>query len=199
MLIKTIPVGHLETNCYIVTDEESLSCAVIDPGDESNTILDYLESNKLEAQAILITHGHHDHVLAAAAVREATGAPIYINKADKELFLQSCGDTPCIFYKEGDTVSVGGLTFHVLETPGHTPGCVTLRCEDALFVGDTLFRDSCGRTDLPGGSMDMLTLSLRRLAALPGDYEVYPGHLEATTLDRERRFNYYVQYATQTL
>lgn len=199
MLIKTIPVGHLETNCYIVTDEESLSCAVIDPGDESNTILDYLESNKLEAQVILITHGHHDHVLAAAAVHEATGAPIYINKADGELFRQSCGDVPCIFYKEGDTVSVGGLTFHVLETPGHTPGGVTLRCEDALFVGDTLFRDSCGRTDLPGGSMDMLILSLRRLAALPGDYEVYPGHLEASTLDRERRFNYYVQYAAQTL
>lgn len=204
MLIKILPVGHLETNCYIVTDESSLCCAVIDPGDESNTILDYVESNNLSVKAIMITHGHHDHTLAAEAVCEATGAPIYIGKGDSgdsgsDNFYTYYTDCPFKFYKEGDVITVGALSFHVMETPGHSPGSVTLRCEEALFVGDALFRDSCGRTDLPGGSMEILAKSLRRLAELPGDYEVYPGHLDATTLDRERRFNYYVQYAMQKI
>ena len=91
----------------------------------------------------------------------------------------------------------GGLTFTVLETPGHSPGSVTYRCEDALFTGDTLFRDSCGRTDLPGGDMETLMGSLLKLYDLPGDYEVYPGHMDSSTLARERAFNYYMRYANE--
>lgn len=200
LLIKTLVVGQLETNCYVVTDEETLMCAIIDPGAESGTILDYLESNALAAKAIFLTHGHFDHYMALGAVREATGAPVYINRRDtadgdgaaQGHKMADTGDL--LFYSEGDILSVGGLEFRVMETPGHSAGSVTLLCEDVLFTGDTLFRDSCGRTDL-GGDMDTLLGSLRRISALEGDWEVYPGHAESTTLDRERRFNYYVKYA----
>lgn len=143
MLIKCLPVGHLMTNCYIVTDETTLECAVIDPGDESNTILYYLEDNHLTCRAILLTHGHYDHTGAVYAVHEETGAPVYMNALDAgtAVAFDSYTFTPpegTIFYKEGDEVKVGNLTFRVMETPGHTPGGVTLICGDALFTGDTL-------------------------------------------------------------
>jgi len=101
------------------------------------------------------------------------------------------------FYSEGDTIKVGGLDFKILETPGHSTGSVTLMCEDALFTGDTLFRGDCGRTDLEGGSDDVMMLSLKRLYELDGDYEVYPGHAEASTLGYERSFNRYMKHAAE--
>ena len=200
MLIKTLPVGPLETNCYIVTDEDTNKCAIIDPGAESNTILDYIESNKLTPEAIFLTHGHFDHFMALEAVAEATGAPVYINKNDvndkgNEEEHRLTDDGSLSWYGEGDVMKVGGLEFTVLETPGHSSGSVTLVCERALFTGDTLFRDSCGRTDLGDGNMEVLLLSLRRLSRLNGDYEVYPGHAETTTLARERHCNYYMTFA----
>ena len=200
MLIKTLPVGMLETNCYIVTDETTQECAIIDPGADSNTILDYIESNKLTPVAILLTHGHFDHYMALDAVLEATGAPAYINKKDantdgKRDQHKLDDDGRLSWYAEGDVINVGGLEITVLETPGHSPGSVTLKCETALFTGDTLFRDSCGRTDLGGGSMEILLDSLRRLSALEGDFEVYPGHADSSTLSRKRSFNYYMKYA----
>ena len=197
MLIKTLPVGQLETNCYVVTDENALVCAVIDPGDESNTILDYIEDNKLSCKAILITHAHFDHVSAVNAMLEATGAELYMCEKDLELAKTGASGrfTPpenTHFYKDGDEVKVAGLTFKVMETPGHTPGGVTLICGDALFTGDTLFAGSCGRTDFEGGSMEVELQSLAKIAALPGDYEVYPGHMDCSTLETERRFNPYL-------
>ena len=204
MLIKCLPVGQIETNCYIVTDEDTLDCAVIDPGDESNAILDYIEGNHLKPKYIFLTHGHCDHTMAVPAVHEETGAPVCMNEKDAGAVIENApfkfnppADT--IYYKEGDSFHVGGLTFEVIETPGHTPGGVTLRCENALFTGDTLFRDSCGRTDLTGGDMNVLLRSLKRLYDLPGDYEVYPGHMDSSTLSRERRFNYYMKYAQDAL
>ena len=199
MLIKTLHVGPIETNCYIVTDEETRKCAIIDPGDESNTILDYLESNKLNAEAIFLTHGHFDHYMALEAVMEATNAPAYINKnevsePDRHNPHMMNDNGKMTWYAEGDVIKVGSLEFRVMDTPGHSPGSVTLICENALFTGDTLFRDSCGRTDL-GGSMELLLKSLHRLSTLEGDYEVYPGHAGSSTLDRERSFNYYMKYA----
>ena len=199
MLIKTLPVGQLETNCYIVTDEATLSCAVIDPGDESNTILDYLEDNHLKCLAILLTHGHYDHVGAVETVAEETGARVYMHRADdtngtdprRPYRLPENGE----YYDEGDVVELPGLRFEVIATPGHTPGGVSLRCGEALFTGDTLFRGSCGRTDLPGGDMDEELRSLKKLCELPGDYEVYPGHMDPSTLERERSFNYYCRAA----
>ena len=197
MYIKCLPVGHLMTNCYIVGDEASRLCAVIDPGDESNTILDYLEENHLKCEAILLTHAHYDHVGAVDVLHEETGALVYMHEGDIGVIVGAGNfvyEPPegSIMLHEGSLIRVGSLTFDVLETPGHTPGGVTFRCENALFTGDTLFRGSCGRTDFPGGSMEQELRSLARLAALDGDYEVYPGHMDFSTLGFERRFNPYL-------
>lgn len=208
MLIKTLTLGILETNCYVVSDEKTLDCAVIDPGADASTILDYLEANRLKCACILLTHGHFDHTGAVEDVMRETGAPVFLSGKDNGVTI---GDSDYRYdapegarsYAEGDTVRVGGLTFTVMETPGHTPGSVTLLCTQegeagVLFTGDTLFRDSCGRTDFPNSSTDQIMASLKRLASLPGDYEVFPGHMSGTTLDRERRFNYFVRAALNT-
>ena len=200
MLIKTIPVGMLETNCYIVTDDETKKCAIIDPGADSNAILDYIESNNLKPVAIFLTHGHYDHHLALDAVMEATGAPAYIhedevNRSGQQRPHKLDDNGKLTFYSEGTVVHVGALKFIVLETPGHSPGSVTLMCTDAVFTGDTLFRGDCGRTDLEGGSDEVMNKSLERLARLDGDYEVYPGHAEHSTLSHERSFNRYMRHA----
>lgn len=200
MLIKSIPVGQIEANCYIVTNEKSLECVVIDPGDESNTILDYLEDNRLKCQAILLTHGHFDHTGAALAVSEETGAPIYINEKDcspkgkYELMRFSLPENGR-YLSDGDVLELAGMRFEIMETPGHTPGGVTIRCGEALFTGDTLFKGSCGRVDFEGGSLEEELLSIKRICALPGDYEVYPGHMDSSTLEQERCFNYYCRQA----
>ncbi len=200
VLIKTLPVGQIDTNCYIVTNEETLACVIIDPGDESNTILNYLERNHLKCEAIFLTHGHPDHTGAVKAIMKETGAPVYMCSRDDA---RVNGD-PILYYRlpegsryydEGDVLRFAGLTFEILSTPGHTPGGVCIICENALFVGDTLFRGSCGRTDLNGGDIVEELKSLRRLCMLPGDYEVYPGHMDTTTLERERRFNFYCREA----
>ena len=206
MLIKCFSVGSFETNCYVVTDEQSLRCAVIDPGADAATILDYLEENRLTCAYVLLTHGHFDHTGAVEAVRAETLAPLYLHKADDGIsiggpFYRFTAPKDANFFREGDVIAMDRISFAVLETPGHTPGSVTLLAmetgseERALFTGDTLFRDSCGRTDFPGGDQAAMFRSLRRLAELPGDYEVYPGHMESTTLGRERRVNPFVLYA----
>ncbi len=214
MLIKTFVVGQLQTNCYVVTDEKTLECAIIDPGAESGRIMNYIDDNKLKVKYILITHGHFDHTMAVEAVYEATGARVFIHRNDANLEglhddLKRCGvyknnnaekapeEEGLGLYAEGDILKVGNLEFKVLETPGHSRGSVSLICENAIFTGDTLFKDSCGRTDLEGGSYDVLMRSLKRLYLLEGDLEVYPGHADSTTLGRERRFNYYMNIAME--
>lgn len=202
MLIKTLPVGMLETNCYIVTDEATLKCAVIDPGAESNTILDYIESNNLKPEAVLLTHGHFDHHMALDAVLDAFDVPVYIHGKEIDQYGQKSQykikhRSNMTAVSDGNIIVVGNLTFEVMDTPGHSPGSVTYMCtgpgeghgQGALFTGDTLFCGDCGRTDLEGGDRDTILISLRRLAWLDGDFEVYPGHDESTTLDTERRTN----------
>ena len=191
MLIKTLPVGQLETNCYIVTNENTLECVVIDPGDESCTIMNYIEENKLKCRAIMITHGHFDHVGALEAVMGETGAPVYINERDAKNF------QGFVNYEDGDEIELAGLKFKILATPGHTPGGVTIIVEDAMFTGDTLFRGSCGRTDLPGGNVEDLMRSLKKICLVEGEYEVYPGHMDSSLLIRERDFNFYCRKAMQ--
>ncbi len=206
MLIKCITVGAYETNCYIVADEKTLDCAVIDPGADAGAILDYLEETKLRCRFVLLTHGHFDHTGAVSDVLADTGALLFVHKGDVGVtvggdYYRFIPPEGVKYYSDGDVVCVGGLSFTVIETPGHTPGSVTLLCseadsgEKALFSGDTLFRDSCGRTDFPGSSTEDILASLKRLSELPGDYEVYPGHGFSSTLSRERSVNYFVNAA----
>ena len=206
MIIKTLMVGPIETNCYVVADEKSLKCAVIDPGADVYEILDFMESLKLKCEAILLTHAHFDHVGAVEDLMEETGAPLYICKKDCGVPIGSWGDVynapeGAKFYSEGQIVSVADIFFAVMETPGHTPGSVCLMCTQegeeykVLFTGDTLFRDSCGRTDFASSDPAAMMNSVRRLSQLPDDYEVYPGHMFTTTLDRERRNNYFMLMA----
>ena len=202
MLIKTLPVGQLETNCYVVTNPDTLECVVIDPGDESNTILDYIESNRLTCKAIMLTHGHFDHVGACAVLAEETGAPVYMNEKDDAKNMKSNVFPYTLpengkYYGDGDTVEAAGITFEVTETPGHTPGGVVICADGAIFTGDTLFRGSRGRADIVGGDADRLLESLGKICKMDDSLEIYPGHMESSTLVREKAFNYYCRQAMQ--
>lgn len=208
MIIKTLTLGPIETNCYVVGDEASLRCAVIDPAADAATIMDYIESAGLKCDCILLTHAHFDHIGAVPELMEETGAPLYMSKKDDGVEIGSWGDVfnapeGTKFLHDGDIINVGGVVLAVLETPGHTPGSVCFMCtqegeeEKVIFTGDTLFRESCGRTDFPASNMEHMMNSLRRLASLPGDYEVYPGHMWSTTLERERRTNYFMLQAAR--
>ena len=187
MKIRTLTLGDFQTNCYLVSDENGAT-AIIDPGYEPEIILARAAQEQLQIEAILLTHGHFDHVGGVKAIAQAARCPVWMNEKDCDLppFLTSGTPYYTDVFKEGTVVRVGKLTFTVLETPGHTPGSVCLRCENTLFSGDTLFAGSCGRTDLPGGSMTELRASLARLAAIPENLTVLPGHGGATTLERER-------------
>ena len=198
MKIITLPLGALETNCYVVYDEASKVCALVDPGAMPQVILDTLQKNELSLQKILLTHAHFDHTGALRALHEKfPDVPIYVSAQDTDETLNMSHGN--LVYTEtfldGDEISMPPLTFRVLATPGHTRGSSCLICEDTIFSGDTLFAGCCGRTDLPGGNGSQMMASLKRLAELPGDYHVLPGHGEDSTLERERRTNYYMREA----
>ena len=195
MEIRTFPVGSYQTNCYIVWGDDADSCVVIDPGYEPEYLLEQVHCLGKELQAILLTHGHFDHVGGVKALAQQTGCRVYI--CEEDLALKPALTAGEILYtdtySEGDVLELAGLRFQVLHTPGHTPGSVCLVCGDTIFSGDTLFAGTCGRTDLPGGDMLQILRSLARLAQLEGDYRVLPGHGEDSTLDAERRGNPFMQ------
>lgn len=205
MIFDTIPVGQIDTNCYLIGDEKEKVCAVADPGGSPERVLSMIEKSGLEPQMILLTHGHWDHVGAIPALLEKwPDLPVYAH--EKELcpadepnphyFFPHAGRNQRT-YGEGDSLSLGGLTLRVLHTPGHSGGSVVLLVEDVMLSGDTLFAGSCGRCDLPGGSEEQMLSSLKRLAELEGDYKVCPGHGPLSSLERERRTNPYVRQATR--
>ena len=199
MQIKVMQVGPIGTNCYFLQDEESGLMAIIDPGDDWERILHQVKKAEGEVKYILLTHGHYDHTTAVPdLVKALPGVQVYIHQADangagSQLFPLAAQVKDLNNYDEGDTLSLGSLTIEVLHTPGHSKGSVTLKVGDVLFTGDTLFCGSCGRTDFPGGSYADMQRSLKRLADLPGNYRVYPGHEGSTTLDYERKYNPFMQ------
>lgn len=192
MNISTLSLGMLQTNCYLLSHGDR--CLAIDPGGEPEKVLDFLRRQGLTLEAILLTHGHFDHVGAVKPLAEETGCPVYLCQEDLNLpGTMTAG--PLYYthsYGEGDQLTLAGMTFTVLHTPGHTPGSVCLRFGEHLFTGDTLFAGSCGRTDFPGSSPAAMGRSLTRLAALRENFKVYPGHGETTTLDEEKRYNPYL-------
>jgi glyoxylase-like metal-dependent hydrolase (beta-lactamase superfamily II) len=188
-------VSVYQTNCYMVWGDGSNSCVIVDPGDAPEYLLEQLRLLDKTPAAILITHGHLDHVDAVKAIAEKYACPAYIHEADIEICPEITGG-PVYHthtYADGDTLQFAGLTFQVIHTPGHTPGGVCLLCEDSIFTGDTLFAGTCGRTDFPCGDPQQMQQSLAKLAALPGDYRILPGHSRFTTLEAERNTNPYLQ------
>ena len=187
-------LGLYQTNTYIIHAAGSKTCCVIDPGYEPETILDTLEETGLQLEAILLTHGHFDHLGAVKDLVAETGCRVYIHAED--LSLPPMFTAGKIYYThtytEGSQLDLAGLSIHVLHTPGHTPGSVCLLAESSLFSGDTLFAGSCGRTDI-GGDWVTIQNSLKRLKNMEADFTVYPGHGEPTTLAIEKRYNPYMR------
>lgn len=208
--IKTFTVNPLQENCYVISDETN-ECVIIDCGafteDERKEITDYISSSGLKPVHLLATHGHFDHNLGIGAIQEAFGVKLKIHRADEQQIRsisQQAQDfmgmlinfTPQIdsFLCGGDTIKFGTHTLQCIAAPGHSMGGLLFYCEEekALFSGDTLFRLSIGRTDLPGGSMFMIINSLRQLCQLPDDVVVYPGHGPSTTIGYELAHNPYI-------
>lgn len=192
--IHVLPLGDYQTNCYIVHEENSTDCPIIDPGYEPEIISSYLEEKGLTPAAILLTHCHFDHVGAVKDLAAQYDCKVFLDK--KELAMPPMLTNGPLYYTDGygdgDTLTLAGIPIQVLETPGHTPGSVCLIMEDTLFSGDTLFAGSCGRTDLPCGDARAMRDSLRRLAALSENYRVCPGHGPSSTLNREKQTNPYL-------
>ncbi|HTR34789.1 MAG TPA: MBL fold metallo-hydrolase [Bryobacteraceae bacterium] len=208
MLHEIIPVGMLQCNCSIFGDEASREAVVIDPGDEIDRILAVLAKHQLRVKAIVITHAHIDHIGGAQKLKAATGAPVYMNANDQELYdhldmqAEWLGMEPPeqtdvdVNAREGEKLLLGPAEFHVIHTPGHTQGSISLwiPAENKLVAGDTLFFDSIGRTDLPGGNTKQILHSIHdKLLPLADDVVVIPGHGQETTIGRERRRNPFLQ------
>ena len=160
--VHAMALGAYQTNCYIIHDDTSTSCCVIDPGYTPEVVLDYLEAQELSVDAILLTHGHFDHVGGVKEIAAETGCKVYL--CEDDLSMPPMMTAGKLFYtdtyRDGDVLSLSGLSIRVLHTPGHTPGSVCLVVENSIFSGDTLFQRSCGRTDLPGGDWDTICASL---------------------------------------
>lgn len=205
MQIVTLGVGQLGTNCYIVYEKDSRQAAVIDPGGNAEEILREIQQKELQVTAIINTHGHADHIMANTKLREATKAPLYIHSADAPMLLSARlnlsqflgADFTCApadkLLEDGAVIKVGEIVLNVAHTPGHTPGGICLIHKDVVFSGDTLFAESVGRTDFPGGSSSQLIESVKeKLLVLDDAVKVLPGHGSQTTIGWERAHNPFI-------
>ena len=193
--VHALALGAYQTNCYILHEESSKTCCVVDPGYEADTIADKLDALGLTLEAILLTHGHFDHVGAVKELAAETGCDVYIHPDDLTMPpMMTAGKLYYTnTYAEGTQLHLAGLDITVLHTPGHTPGSVCLLTGDTLISGDTLFAGSCGRTDLPGGDWNTIRTSLRRLAAIEANLWVLPGHGGTSQLRDEKKHNPYLR------
>lgn len=199
MRIKTLHLGLIKTNCYLISTE--MAAVVIDPGFDRPETLEFLKDNSDKERLILLTHAHFDHIGGAETLREKTGVKIGIGEldadglADTDINLSDMFHAnimpfkPDLVFKNGDIIKVGDIEFKVIGTPGHTEGGICYLTGDCLFSGDTLFENSVGRTDFPGGDIKALKRSVKRLMTLPADTKVYPGHGYSTTIAREKEYN----------
>jgi len=212
MIIDTFPVGQLQTNCYVVADEATCECAILDPGGDVERILDATVG--LQVRYVVNTHAHFDHMYGNAEVIRRLSArqadpPRLVAHPDARLLLVAGGGAgwfglspassppPDLCMRDGDELAVGGIVFQVMHTPGHSADSISLysASEGVVFVGDVLFSQGVGRYDLPGGDWDTLVRSIReRLYALPDETMVYPGHGPPTTIGREKRANPWVAW-----
>ena len=206
MKIIAMEVGLIGTNCYLVINEEQKTGVVIDPGGDAEQILEKIRQKGIAIEAIFLTHGHSDHIMAVDEVREATGAKVYISEADAGMLTKASSNLSIYmgagrefkatdeFLVDGETITAAGLKFQVVATPGHTKGGVCLVCGDTVFCGDTIFSESIGRTDLPGGSYSQILHSIKtKILVLPDELKLLPGHGPATTIGWERRRNPFLQ------
>lgn len=206
------PLSVCETNSYIVASEEN-NCVLIDAPADPDYILGEIESHGLTLKKIFLTHGHFDHIGAVADLVDRTGCEVYIHIMDKPKLTDDAGMLANLFrirghrnytgkvnvFTEDDILKLDELEFDVLETPGHTSGSVCFICGMNMFSGDTLFSKSVGRTDMPDGSSTALMKSLMKIADLGGNLTVYPGHMNVTRLDAERKYNPYLRQAAEAL
>lgn len=205
MKIIELTVGPVQTNCYILAKEEGSSCVVVDPGEEAEKIADQITKNGWKCEAILLTHGHFDHITGTGRLCELTGAKVYANEAERDLLsdpVLNCSGMaghavaiePEYFLRDGQKIEIAGITFQMIATPGHTSGgcCYYVEEEQILFSGDTVFMESVGRTDLPTGNMQRLIDSVReRIFILPDAVKIYPGHGPETSVGYEKQNNPY--------
>ncbi|MHB8881041.1 MAG: MBL fold metallo-hydrolase [Thermodesulfovibrionales bacterium] len=204
MKIETVVVGPLQVNCYIMYDEETLQAVVVDPGDDLRKILDLLRGKKLDLKTIICTHGHFDHIGAVSGLKAETGAEIVLSQEDLSIyqgghelaffmgypFVQP--PDPDRFVREGDVLTLGNISFRLMQTPGHSPGSICLLSGSTALTGDTVFAGSIGRTDFPGGSLAAMKKSFARVIGLPPETLLLPGHGPATTVQDERETNFFM-------
>lgn len=203
MKVVCLPGAGMVCNCYLARAENGGGW-IIDPGDDPERILSAVKDNNFTPQAVLLTHAHFDHIGAAEAVRCALKIPLWVGAGDEAFLMDADSNLSRRFssveindfhadrlLREGDVLSQGAESLRVIETPGHTPGSLCFLGEGILFSGDTLFYENIGTMDFPGGDWNLMRSSIVKLQALPGDYTVYPGHGETTTMNHERKYNPY--------
>lgn len=203
MRIKKFVIGMVGTNCYVVYNEQTKACFAVDPAAPSDPLIEFIRGEGLALQGILLTHGHFDHIMGIDALRSAFSVPVYASRleeavlTDADMNLSSAYGkgytvTDVRFLEDEEQIELAGYQIRMISTPGHTAGgcCYYIEEEEVLFSGDTLFAGSVGRTDFPTGSMSTLVRSVKeRLLSLPEDTQVYPGHMEATTIGFEKENN----------
>ena len=202
MKVERFLTGIVSTNCYVAWNEQTKEAVIVDPAAYSKKLAEFLREEGLKPQAVLLTHGHFDHIMGVKTVQDMTGAKIYMHELEQDFATDSrlnlstviaerqCDPfVPDVLFHDGDKIQIGNLTFRVLHTPGHTIGSSCLIAKDAIFSGDTIFKGSIGRTDFPTSDPEKMMESVQKVAELEGNYAVFPAHGDSTTLDYERNTN----------